>query len=268
MYNDMKTSLSLITIVLSAVLSVTAQSITPGRDFVEVGGFNAYYARQGVAADDKHLFAIENNHITMFTHDGDSITTWHEPDKDIIRHINSGVVHRGKLYCSHSNFPKLPMASSVEIFDASTLRHIESVSLGIDVGSLVWVAPAKGCFYLFFANYDGGGGQPGHGVEWSQLVQYDDHWRRMQAWTVPDSLLSRIRPHSLSSGVLVDGIFYCLGHDRRECYMLRIPDKGTKLQWVGTIAVPIPGQAIAIGRDGTMWGIDRKQRRIIKARQQ
>ena len=72
--------------------NLMAQEINPKRDFNEVERFDAYYATQGVAVDKHHFYAIENNHITKFTLKGDSITTWHEPDKEKIRHINSGFV--------------------------------------------------------------------------------------------------------------------------------------------------------------------------------
>ena len=92
--------------------------------FEEIQRFKATYARQAVAVDNKHFYAIENNHITKYTLEGDSITTWHEPNKERIRHINSGIVIKDKLYCAHSNFPETPMASSIEIFDTKKLAHV------------------------------------------------------------------------------------------------------------------------------------------------
>ena len=53
-----------------------AQKIDPNKDFHLVKRYPAYYATQGVAVDKHHFYAIENNHITKFTHAGDSITTW------------------------------------------------------------------------------------------------------------------------------------------------------------------------------------------------
>lgn len=247
--------------------NLMAQEINPKRDFNEVERFDAYYATQGVAVDKHHFYAIENNHITKFTLKGDSITTWHEPDKEKIRHINSGFVLGHKLYCTHSNFPKVPMASSVEIFDTRTLRHIESISLGIDIGSCVWVARGKRCWYAFFAHYASGGKEPGKDVSWSQLVKFDLKWRRMRAWTLPKDIIKQLHPNSISSGVLVGDIFYCMGHDHKKCYMIKPPKYGMNLQWVGTINVPIAGQAIAIDKNGDMWGIDRKNRQVIHATQ-
>lgn len=247
--------------------NIMAQKIDNNRDFRAVERFDAYYARQGVAVDKHHFYAIENNHITKFTLAGDSVTTWHEPDKDKIRHINSGFVKGNRLYCTHSNYPRVPMANSIEIFDTKDLQHIESISLGIDVGSCVWVTPGKNCWYAFFAHYSGGGGEPGKDASWSQLVKFDRKWRRMQAWILPKEIITQLHPHSLSGGVLVGDTFYCMGHDHERCYLIRLPKYGVHLEWVGVINVPIPGQAIAIDKNGDMWGINRKDRQVIKASQ-
>ncbi len=247
--------------------NLNAQKIYKSKDYKEVERFDAYYARQGVAVDKHHFYAIDNNHITKFTLNGDSVITWHEPDKNKIRHINSGIVLKDKLYCAHSNYPEIPMASSIEIFDTKSMKPVQSISLGIDAGSCVWITPGKKCWYVFFAHYDGGGKQPGCDVSWSQLVQYDLKWRRMQAWILPKDMIQEIRPTSLSSGVFMDEVFYCMGHDQKKCYLLTLPTYGVHLQWIATINVPIPGQAISIDSDCNMWGIDRKSRQVIKATQ-
>jgi hypothetical protein len=47
------------------------------------------------------------------------------------------------------------MASSVEVFDARTLQHLESHSFGVDRGSLTWIDRAPdGSWWAGFANYD------------------------------------------------------------------------------------------------------------------
>ena len=244
-----------------------AQTIDRQRAFHVAEYFDAYYAMQGVAIGKKHFYAIENNHITKFTIAGDSITTWHEPDKEKIRHINSGFVKGHKLYTTHSNYPEVPMASSIEIFDTRTMQHIQSISLGIDIGSCVWVTPGKNCWYAFFAHYAGSGKEPGKDVTWSQLVKFDRKWRRMQAWVLPKTIIEELHPHSLSGGVLVGDTFYCMGHDNQKCYLMQLPRYGVHMEWVGTIEVPIPGQAIDIDKKGNIWGISRKHRQVIKASQ-
>ncbi|NIR39319.1 MAG: hypothetical protein GWO22_26155, partial [Actinobacteria bacterium] len=45
----------------------------------------------------------------------------------------------GKIYCAHSNYRYFPMTSSIEVWDADTLEHIGSHSIGIRLGSLTWL---------------------------------------------------------------------------------------------------------------------------------
>lgn len=251
------------TLILASIMSATVVCAQP--EYKEVNRFRAQHAVQAVAVDDKFVYAIQNNHITKFTQDGDSIATWHEPDKEKIRHLNSGIVIGNKLYCAHSNYPKVPMASSIEVFDTRTMQPIESISLGINIGSCTWVVPGKKCWYVFFAHYDKGGSEPGKDASWSQLVRFDRKWRRQQAWILPKSLVEDIRPNSLSGGILIGDVFYCTGHGAGKCYMLKLPRYGMTLDWIGTATIPFDGQGIAHDKKGNLWGIIRKERMVLKA---
>lgn len=233
--------------------------------YVEQSRFPSAAARQAVAVGPRHVYAINNTAWVKYTLAGDSVGAWNDTPGSPLKHMNSGVVVGRRLYCAHSNYPGLPMSSSVEIFDTRTLRHAGSVSFGIETGSCTWVLPARRGWYVFFAHYENKSRQPGCGVGWSQLVEYDKRWRKLRAWVLPAELLSRVRPYSLSGAVLVGNVFYCTGHDARECYLLRIPAKGSALEWVGTVPIPFGGQGIAMDRDGGLWGISRTDRQVIRA---
>jgi hypothetical protein len=252
-------------LVLALVVS-TLQS--HAQDYKEVQRFKAYHANQAVAVGKDAFYAITNAHITKFNMQGDSLLTWHEPDKNRIRHINSGIVLKGKLYCAHSNYPKYPMASSIEIFDADDLEHVGTVSFGIDTGSCTWILPGKRSWYVFFAHYNMSEqktkSQPDN-ANMSQLVQFDRKWLKMQAWTVPQALLDEVAPSSLSGAVLIGDTFYCTGHDAAKCYLLKIPERGMNLEWVGEVNVPFHGQGIALAPDGDLWGILRKEKVVIRS---
>lgn len=237
------------------------------QQYEETANFDVPAARQAVAVDDAYFYAINNTLIVKYSRQGDSITSRSYASSASLpglKHLNSGIIINGKLYCAHSNYPELPMVSSIEIFDAAILEHTGSVSFGIDVGSCTWVLPDKNGWYVFFAHYDKM--QPGRDVSWSQLVKYDVGWKKEQAWVLPKELLPEIRPHSLSGAVLIDGLFYCTGHDAKECYLLKIPDKGSYLEWKGTVPVPFEGQGIAVDESGNLWGISRQKRKVISAK--
>lgn len=235
------------------------------RSYVEQSRFSAPQARQAVAADKKHVYAINNTSWVKYTPGGDSLGAWRDTSSSALKHMNSGVVVGRKLYCAHSNYPQLPMSSSIEIFDTRTLRHVGSVSFGIDMGSCTWVLPAPEGWYVFFAHYENKSRQPGCDVGWSQLVEYDKRWRKRRGWVLPAALLPEIRPYSLSGAVLIGDVFYCTGHDARMCYLLRIPSQGPALEWIGSVPVPFNGQGIALDAEGALWGIDRKSGEVIRS---
>ena len=237
------------------------------QQYVEVASFDAYTARQAVAVDNEFFYAINNTMIVKYNRQGDSITSQSYAQSSPLpglKHLNSGIIVNGKLYCAHSNYPELPMVSSIEIFDTETLDHTGSISFGIDVGSCTWILPCKDGWYVFFAHYEKM--QPGRDVSWSQLVNFDFKWSKTQAWVLPKELLPKVSPYSLSGAILIDGVFYCTGHDAKECYLLKIPDKGPYLEWKGTVSVPFEGQGIAVDESGDLWGISRKRKKVVSAK--
>jgi hypothetical protein len=74
-------------------------------------------ARQAVAVDAEHFYVINNSSITRHRkRDGLLVNTWEDQDS-LIHHLNSGIIINGRLYCINSNYPELPMVSSLEVFD-------------------------------------------------------------------------------------------------------------------------------------------------------
>jgi hypothetical protein len=116
------------------------------RTFQEVGKFNIDEARQGIAVDQNYIYVIDTRRIGKYKKDtGEQVAKWGGKNSPII-HLDSGVIYQGKLYCAHSNYPAVPMTSSVEIWDAETLEHIDSHSFGIRWGSCTWVDRHDGHF--------------------------------------------------------------------------------------------------------------------------
>ncbi len=127
--------------IITALLILSAAS---GQKAVITGIFEVPEAKQAVAVDRKYFYVINNSTITK--HDkknGKLLAKW-DGTGEGITHLNSGVVIRGRLYCATSNYPGSPMAGSVEIFDASSLKHIGNHSFGIYTGSLTWTDRYKG----------------------------------------------------------------------------------------------------------------------------
>jgi hypothetical protein len=99
--------------------------------------YDAFDANQGVAVDRSHFYAVDNTSITKHSREtGAPVLQFAGADGGPLIHLDSGAVHRGRLYAAHSNYSESPMESSVEVFDAGTLEHVESHSFEIDRGSL------------------------------------------------------------------------------------------------------------------------------------
>lgn len=231
---------------LSAAESQKKEWVASGDAFVEVKRFPAKEARQGVAVDAEHFYAIDNKSVGKYRKaDGQLVLEWKYEGPDDLVHFNAGMVHEGKLYLAHSNFPKFPPSSSIEIFDTQTLKAVGTRSFGISDGSLTWVDFREDKWYACFVSYDVEAFRAiGKGPKWSQIIEFDKQGNREQAWVFPDELIERFHGYSASGGAIGnDGRFYVTGHDAREVYVLEIPQMGSRLRWVDTLPIATAGQA-------------------------
>ncbi len=236
-----------------------------------ISSFPAAEARQGVAVDATHFYAIDSRAIGKYDKQtGRFVAKWQAPKDSYIIHLDSGMVVDGKLYCAHSNYPGWPMKSSVEIWDTETLTHLGTHDFGVRWGSLTWLDRHHGFWWAVFANYDQMvNGQRYGGKENTILVKLNDDWRDLQTWTFPSTLLSRFGEMSNSGGSWgPDGRLYLTGHDAAEVYAVRLPENGGVLEFLETIPVAITGQGIAWDRSapGTLYGILRQKRQVTVLR--
>jgi len=234
----------------------------------EIARYPAVEAGQGAAADAGNFYAIVNTAIGQYRkQDGAFVRRWTSPRDGLVRHINSCYAQKERLYCANSNFPEIPMASSIEIFDTATMTHVDSFSLGVlEEGSLTWFERIPGGWMAGFAHYDADGGLPYKNHSYASIIRYDEEWRRVGGWMIPDTAISRMQPHAASGGGLgPDGLLYLTGHDRPEMYVLALPAMGPKLVHIATIEIDVEGQAFAWDKSGTeriVYGISRPNREV------
>jgi hypothetical protein len=232
-----------------------------------VRAYEAAEARQGVAADERYFYAVDNATIAKYEiATGRRVLSWSGPSAGLIQHMNSCVVDRRRIWCANSNYPLTPMGSSIEVFEPRALTHVDSHSLGmLDEGSLTWFDRLRGGWIAGFSHYDGNGGVPFKNHAFSSVVTYDDGWRRTGGWLFPASVVERMAPHGSSGGAIgPDGWLYLLGHDRPEMYVVGRPRMGPRLIHVATIDLEANGQAFSWARDGsrTVFAIDRPKRLV------
>jgi len=123
---DLKRTLKIILINLFVILiPITTHSKYINSKFIKIAEYNCPEAHQGVAVDDSFFYAIGTREIGKYEKiSGKLVKKWQEKKNEPIIHLDSGVVIDGKLYAAHSNYPGLPMTSSVEIWDIATLKHV------------------------------------------------------------------------------------------------------------------------------------------------
>jgi hypothetical protein len=226
-------------------------------------------AQQAVAVDKDFFYVINSASITKHRKDtGEQVLSW-DGTQAGIKHLNSGIVYKGKLYCANSNFPAAPMSSSIEIFDPKTLQPIGSKSLGIDPhGSLTWVDFHDGHWWMGFAQYSGKHAQEGKNNRYTTVVKYDKKRVKKEAWAFPETVIEAFGTYSNSGGAwTTDGRLLCTGHDASEIYVLKVPTSGYTLQLIETLQVPgIAGQGIAIDKTSKhqtlLYGILRAEKKV------
>lgn len=231
--------------------------------------FTSSAARQAVAVDNRYVYVIANKTIEKHEKStGKLIQSWQDTT-GVFQHLNSGIVKDGYLYCAHSNFPEIPMASSIEIFDCNSLEPVGSHSFGVNIGSATWIDWHDGHWYVAFAQYNRFKELTGRDNRWTQIIKYTSDWQRVSGWILPPDLIQRFDSMSNSGGYITEeGKIYLTGHDFKEVYVLEFPDHGFTLRWIRTLKAPFEGQGIAVdpGNPSILYGIQRSQQKVVKGK--
>jgi len=227
-------------------------------------------ANQGVAVDAHHFYGIGNSVVGKYDKTtGARVAEWVGLRGGATIHLNGGLIQDGQLVLAHSNFPQLPMASSLEYFDPATVQPVKSLSLGIRHGSLTWAEKKAGFWWACFAHYNDQGTAPGTDNRSTLFGKFDDQWNVLESWIFPPQVIASWGKSSCSGGSWGDdGLLYTTGHDEKKLYVLQVPKMGVSLDYVTTIDVPFEGQSWAWDRSDprVIYGIIRRTGEVVVAR--
>lgn len=235
--------------------------------------YPAQDANQAVAVDATHFYAVNNFRISRHAKiNGELQQSWDggSAEADSIMHLDSAMVYEGLLYAAHSNFPRWPMTSSIEVWDTQSMQHLRSHAFEDPLGSMTWLDRYDGFWWGGFGNYDRiipPRLQAYGKTENTVVVKMDDEFNILEQWRLPEALLPRLRPMSNSGGSWgSDGYLYLTGHDHPEIYVMTIPETGQTLRWETTVIVEgFDGQGIAWDRNDAasiLWGISRDTKAV------
>jgi hypothetical protein len=214
-------------------------------------------ANQAAAADEKFFYAITNKVVAKYDREGGMRVAVSTGEAE---HLNSGFFHKGRLYCAHSNYPKLPEKSEIKVLDPESMQLTTFHDFGNFGGSLTWCLWKDGKWWCHFAKYGLVNGE-------SFLVEFDEEWKELRRFTWPKEVVARIGVSSLSGAVWRGDSILATGHDDPVLFRVKLPEEGTVLKFVETQTIPFTGQGIASDpvTDGLV-GINRNQKKLILAK--
>ena len=217
---------------------------------------SAKEAHQAAAADLKHVYAITNDKVVRYDREtGERLAV----SSGEAKHLNSGFLWNGKLFCAHSNFPSVPERSEIKVLELETMKLTTFKDFADFGGSLTWCVFHEEHWWCNFAKY-------GDENAKTFLVKFDADWREKARWTWPAEVLSGVGKASISGGLWREGALLATDHDHRVLYQVRIPREGRVLEFVAKHPSPFPGQGIALDpKTNGLLGIDRARKEVIFA---
>ena len=236
----------------------SALPLSPG--WTLTASFPSPHATQAAAADDRFVYAVSNTHVARYDRAGQLLGSGTAPDA---KHLNSASVWKGKVYCAHSNYPKLPEESDFRVYDPATDTLSIYHTFVKPPGSLVWCVrdPADSHWWCAFAHY-------GPDNAKSFVAKFDHDFQELARWTFPKTVVADFDGMSASGGLWDGDTLLVSHHHYRVLYRLKLPKTGGELEFVEALTCPFPGQGIAVDptTPGGLVGIDRTKRTVVFAK--
>lgn len=244
------------TLLLLGIAAVLTRADEPKVVWKQTGMLSAPEAHQAAASDEKFVYAITNTLVAKYDRQsGERLAA----STGEAKHLNSGFLWEGRLFCAHSNYPQTPERSEIKVLDLESLRLTTFKDFGNFGGSLTWAVRHDEHWWCNFARYGDDNAQ-------TFLVKFDRDWREQGRWTYPAEVIRELHRMSLSGGLWRDGSLLVTGHDDPVLFRLRLPKTGNVLEFTGQQSAPFTGQGFAHDpKTGGLVGINRSQHMVVFA---
>jgi hypothetical protein len=234
----------------------TSLPLNPG--YKQQSFIPSIYAVQAAAADEQFAYAISNSKVAQYDRKTGELKKISTGDAE---HLNSGWIWQGKIYCAHSNFPKLPEKSDLRVYDPDTGKLTIHHSFTKSLGSLTWAIrdPENKFWWCCFAYYQKDNAK-------TYLAKMDDEFKELQRWSFPEKVVGDWDNASASCGIWDGDTLLVTHHHFKVLYRLKVPKKGDTLEFVEALSCPFPGQGIAYDPvTKGLVGIHRPEKKILFA---
>ena len=234
----------------------TSLPLNPG--YKQQSFIPSIYAVQAAAADEQFAYAISNSKVAQYDRKTGELKKLSTGDAE---HLNSGWIWQGKIYCAHSNFPKLPEKSDLRVYDPDTGKLTIHHSFTKSLGSLTWAIrdPENKFWWCCFAYYQKDNSK-------TYLAKMNDEFKELQRWSFPEKLVKDWDNASASCGIWDGATLLVTHHHFKVLYRLKVPEKGDTLEFVEALSCPFPGQGIAYDPvTKGLVGIHRPEKKILFA---
>lgn len=212
----------------------------------------------GVILSASYFFAIYDNLIGQY----DKFTGYHvKTYKTPFSNMTSGIHYNGHLYVANSDSKSNTLTNYIQIFDISMtiIGHIDVMH----PGRLTWIDRYDDIWWGFFAYYD-------DDVYRSSLIRFNNNWTVDRIWGLPDVILDRVNPYSISGGQFnrETGLLFMTGY-RKEIYIVNVDEFDCKKEVVDLISIPeIPFEGGGIAFDTYdsgrfLWGTNSSNNQVI-----
>src|SRR5215212_10149842 len=103
----------------SAGFAQPAAKAEDGQTWESKRKFKVPEPHQAAAADEKFFYAIASEKVAKYDRaTGEKVAV----STGEAKHLNSGFIWEGKLYCAHSNYPRTPEQSEIRVLDPDSMK--------------------------------------------------------------------------------------------------------------------------------------------------
>lgn len=235
-------------ILLAIIILFVLYTLFNGNEYMRLDSSHTYKvkeAKNGVALDGKHFYAISNSCIGKYSRKtGKKVLSKQFPFKN----ISGGTFVNGDLVVINNS----SKSGNILIWlDPDTLDIIDTMPVPQVSGTLSWIDWAWDKWWVCDAFFK-------KNVKETSIYCFNQDWVLEGYWKLPKSIVNEIKPESLLGGAWFGEYLCVMSNDNPEMYILELPEHSLYAKLVKKVQVCFDGRGFALERGkGNVyaWGV-------------